>query len=425
MQKKGKRKISYVLQIMNIFPLLVLGILILLLGTHWFTQAMHAEVETELHNVVSGLITLFDELYPGDYHLEGDVSCQLYKGDTDITDKCALLDKVKAETGLEVTLFYQNTRILTTITGENGVRITGSGAPNTVVTDVLSTGESRFYNKTIIYGKSYFSYYVPLRNQDGSVVGMFFVGKPSQAVDSAIHNVIYPLIFADILLVALVALITSLYTGKIVSSLLQIHSFLKAVAGGNLHAKLSPSVIGRRDEIGEIAHCALYMQHSLHALVEQDALTSLVNRRSGDRQLRQTVSECHSHGIPFCIAIGDIDLFKQVNDTYGHDCGDIVLKSVSDVLRRHMLGKGFVSRWGGEEFLLVFDHTEPEDAHETLEALLEDVCSTKTVYGSHTVSVTMTFGLVPGYCADVKTLLCDADRKLYEGKSSGRNRIIR
>lgn len=425
MREKGKGKISYVLQVMNIVPLLVLGILILLLGTHWFTQAMHDEVETELHNVVSSLTTLFDELYPGDYHLEGDVSYRLYKGDTDITGKYTLLDKVKEETGLEVTLFYQNTRILTTITGGDGVRITGSGAPDAVVTDVLSAGEPRFYNKTIIYGQSYFSYYVPLRNRDGSVVGMFFVGKPSQAVDSAVYDVICPLIFADILLVALAALITSLYTGKIVFSLLQIHSFLKAVAGGNLHAKLSPNVIGRRDEIGEIAHCALNMQRSLHALVEQDALTALANRRSGDRQLRQTVSECHSRGIPFCVAIGDIDFFKQVNDTYGHDCGDVVLKSVSDVLRRHMLGKGFVSRWGGEEFLLVFEHTEPEDAHETLEALLEDVRGMKTVYDGDIIRVTMTFGLVPGYSADVKTLLCDADRKLYEGKTSGRNRIVR
>lgn len=425
MREKSKRKISYVLQTMNIAPLLLLGILILLLGTHWFTQAMHSEVETELHNVASGLVTMFDELYPGDYHLEGDISFQLYKGDADITNKYAILDKVKAETGLEVTLFYHNTRILTTITGEDSIRITGSGAPGAVVSDVLQTGEPHFYNKTIIYGKSYFSYYVPLRNSDGTVVGMFFVGKSSATVDSAIHNVMYPLILADIVLVALVSFITSLYTGKIVSSLLQIHSFLKAVAGGNLHAKLSPTVIGRLDEIGEIAHCALNMQRSLHALVEQDALTSLANRRSGDRQLRQTIANCHSRGIPFCVAIGDIDFFKQVNDTYGHDCGDMVLKAVAEVLRRHMRGKGFVSRWGGEEFLLVFEHTEPEDAHRTLEALLEDVRCMETSYGDSVVKVTMTFGLVPGYSSDVKTLLCDADKKLYEGKTSGRNCIVR
>ena len=73
-------------------------------------------------------------------------------------------------------------------------------------------------------------------------------------------------------------------------------------------------------------------------------------------------------GIPFCVVLGDIDFFKKVNDTYGHDAGDEILKFVALELRRMMLGKGFATRWGGEEFLLVFDNMDI--AHTRREMLL-------------------------------------------------------
>ncbi|MGN0168659.1 MAG: diguanylate cyclase [Acetatifactor sp.] len=425
MEAKNKGKILYSLQAMNIIPLLFFGIIIMLLGTHWFTRAMYDEVETELSNVSSGLITMYDALYPGDYRLVGDLSYQLYKGEHNLTNDFSLIDRIKEETGLEITLFYQDTRILTTITGDNGTRIIGSGAPAVVSKEVLLTGESHFYSQTIIYGTSYFSYYVPLFHQDGSVAGMLFVGKERATVDASIQKSIRPLILADIFLMLFVSFFTFLYTKRFASSLLQIHTFLKKVSTGDLNARMSPAVLGRRDELGETAQSAVNMQYSLRVLVEQDALTSLANRRSGDQRLRKLVADSHANGIPFCVAIGDIDFFKKVNDTYGHECGDMVLKNVAARLRLHMHGKGFAARWGGEEFLLVFENAGPDEACELLETLLQDIRSMETVYGDDTVKVTMTFGITPGNTSDVTQLLRSADEKLYEGKTTGRNRIIR
>lgn len=82
-----------------------------------------------------------------------------------------------------------------------------------------------------------------------------------------------PLFIADILLLLLTSLITFFYMNRFSSDLLQIHSFLKEVSAGNLSASLSSSILSRGDELGEIAHSALNMQHSLHVLVEQEALT--------------------------------------------------------------------------------------------------------------------------------------------------------
>lgn len=425
MKKNGKGKVSYTLLAMNIIPLLFFGIVILLLGTHWFTLAMYREVETELSNASSNLITMFDMLYPGDYRLEGDTAYRFCKGETDLTGSYTLIDQVKENTGLEITLFYQDTRILTTITGETGERIIGSAAPASITEEVLLTGEPQFYSQTLIYGGSYFSYYAPLRNEDGTVAGMLFVGKPSAAVDASIQKSIRPLVFADILLALFVFLLTFFYTKKFTSSLLQIDIFLKQVSAGNLNARLSPYVLNRRDEFGEIARSALNMQHSLHVLVEQDALTSLANRRSGDKQLRQVMADSSAQGVPFCVAIGDIDFFKKVNDTYGHNCGDIVLQNIAAKLRIHMRGRGFAARWGGEEFLLVFKNTELEEAYQLLERLLKDIRSTETPYENHIIRVSMTFGLTQGHTSDVTQLLRSADEKLYEGKTTGRNRIVK
>ncbi len=420
----GKGKIVYSLQAINLFPMIFLGIIVLLLGFRHFTLAMYNEVELELQNTVHNVSTIFAIAYPGDYHLEGNTAYRLYKGETDITNEYELVDCIKGDTGLDITLFYQGTRILTTLTDPDEVRITGSGAPDTVIEDVLKTGESRFYSDVWANNTEYFAYYLPLFNSDGEVIGMLFAGKPREQVDKAIRDSLYPLAIADILITLLAAVCVSLYTRKFTNVLIKIHRFLTDVSVGNLNARLDSSVLSRNDELGDIGRSALTMQRSLRSMIEQDALTGLCNRRFGDRKLRQIVEKSLSQQTDFCVAIGDIDFFKKVNDTYGHECGDIVLKNVADKLRTHMLHYGFVARWGGEEFLLVFEQSDTKQAHHVLEQTLEDIRHMECLYEEQTITVTMTFGLTCGNTDNINELIRRADEKLYEGKTTGRNRVI-
>ena len=209
MSNGRKGKIAYALQAINIIPLLFFAIVILWLGNHIFTKAMYDEVETELSNISSNLVTMFDALYPGDYSLVGDGTYQLYKGETNLTGNHALLDQIKADTGMDITLFYQSTRILTTLTDRQDMRLVGTSAPDVVIRTVLETGEAHFYNKAMIYNTGYFSYYAPLRNTDGTVVGMLFVGKPTAAVDASVQASVFPLMIADFILLVLMFIITS------------------------------------------------------------------------------------------------------------------------------------------------------------------------------------------------------------------------
>ena len=423
-QKKSSGKISYTLQIIGLLPLLALGIAMLFFTSQWFTKTMYQEVERELYDATKSATTLLNAAYPGDYHLEGDVAYLLYKGETDITRDYSLLDQFKEDTGLDITLFYQDTRILTTLYNAQGERIVGSGAPDIVIRDVLNTGENHFYTHTLINGKAYFSYYIPLRNQDGSVVGMLFVGRPSETVSLSIQNYVYPLTWLIIGFVALVSVCIYFYTRRFVAVLLHIHSFLSEVASGNLNATLDHSVTKRSDELGDIGRCALSMQRSLRTMIEQDALTELYNRRSGEKKLRQIFEESRSSGQSFAIAIGDIDFFKKVNDTYGHECGDAVLKNVSALLKQHMWHRGFAARWGGEEFLLVFENVDLAEAQKQLELLMDKIHELDTLYEGQHVKVNMTFGLICDPDKDIHALLKEADGKLYIGKTNGRNQVV-
>lgn len=422
-QHKGQLYLS--LQAMNLIPLLILGLIITFVCFQTTASAMHTQVEEELKNMTDAVVLTYDLLYPGDYHLEGTEALELYKGDTAITFDYSIIDRLKANSQIDITLFYEDTRILTTICDQDGSRIIGSGANTLVIQDVLATGQPHFYTNTTIHDQVYFSYYAPLRNADGSIVGMIYAGKPSDDVNAAVKSAVLPAILITIGGIVVVIILSSSYTHKLTSSLQKIRTFLSKVSTGNLGAELDPGVLKRDDELSDMGYAALYMQSALRTLVEQDTLTELNNRRYADKHLRQIQSHADLCGTPFVIGIGDIDFFKSVNDTYGHECGDLVLKKVAYILKKHMTGKGFVARWGGEEFLFVYDNADLDLARRQTEELLQEIREQEVIYEEQLVRVTMTFGLTEGGVGTrMKELLQTADNKLYYGKENGRNQVV-
>ena len=424
MRSKKNGKIAYVLQVISILPLFLFGLVILVLSLRLTTNMMYKEVEQELAGFAKNFASMLDMIYPGDYHLEGEISMSLYKGEHDLTREYSLADNYKKSSGCDITLFFQDTSILTTIHDQNGLRMVGKGASGIVIRDVLECGNSCFFPNTSVFNVEYFCYYIPLKNADGTTIGMLLAAKPSEQVKQAIRSTSYPLLLVIVVLALVIGIGLHLYTRKFDLLLQHICSFLASVSTGNLTAQLDPIVIRRNDEFGDIGRSAVQMQQAIRHTVETDALTELYNRRSGERKLRQIMERSAVNGTPFALSIGDIDFFKKVNDTYGHSCGDLVLKSVSDVLRQHMNTIGFAARWGGEEFLLVFDRLDLEQSKKSLQELLDKIRALEIHYEDQTIRVTMTFGVVAGDESDQDALLCLADDKLYEGKTGGRNRVI-
>ncbi len=156
---------------------------------------------------------------------------------------------------------------------------------------------------------------------------------------------------------------------------------------------------------------------------ETDPLTGLMNRRCMYKALEDQMTNEQS---VFSVAIGDIDFFKKINDSKGHNFGDAVLKEISAYFIDFMKDKGIVCRWGGEEFLFLFPSCGIEQTYAYMSEVRKGIEALPISYENNTISVTMTFGLEEYQKETVVTeLISKADKKLYTGKICGRNTVVK
>lgn len=409
---------------MNMLPLILMTLVITAFSAGRFAKSLNVEAQNGLVDLSHTVAVWYDTVYEGDYHVEekDGVVC-FFKGEHLINDDFAIIDSIREQTGVDITFFYQATRVITTIRS-NGERVIGTKANTTVVRDVLEGGQPHFYTSTMVEGVRYFSYYEPLYDADGKCIGMLFLGKPSAQVEELIRNSLIPIIAFGILTMLIACVVTIRFSGKLVTAIHKMEQFLISIAKGDLHERLDEDVVERKDELGDVGRYLIEMQKSLQKLVEQDILTELYNRRSGEKLLRQSLEHYRQDGTPFCVAIGDVDHFKNVNDTYGHECGDVALAEISARIKKHMKGRGFVARWGGEEMLLVYDGAHLDTAVTYMQELQEAIRNEPVVYGDVKLGITMTFGLTEGNGDKIEHIVRNADAKMYQGKTSGRNRVV-
>ncbi len=157
-----------------------------------------------------------------------------------------------------------------------------------------------------------------------------------------------------------------------------------------------------------------------------DALTSLPNRRAIEDWATRQLSGAARYGFSFWVALADLDHFKRVNDTYGHDAGDSVLKAFSEILKSNSRKSDICGRIGGEEFLLVLTHTTGENAKLVIDRVRVELEATHFNFDGKSLKVTASFGLagfVGTRAPDFNRLVAQADAALYSAKRQGRNRL--
>jgi two-component system cell cycle response regulator len=159
-----------------------------------------------------------------------------------------------------------------------------------------------------------------------------------------------------------------------------------------------------------------------------DGLTGLHNRRYLDSHLRTLFDRAVARRRPLSIMITDIDRFKSVNDTYGHDGGDLVLREFASRLRKNVRGIDLACRYGGEEFVVVMPDTEQHIAEKVAERIRAEIARTPFEVGADgtTLDVTVSVGVsaLKPYGDTIEGLIKRADIALYEAKSGGRNRVV-
>jgi diguanylate cyclase (GGDEF)-like protein len=164
------------------------------------------------------------------------------------------------------------------------------------------------------------------------------------------------------------------------------------------------------------------LRHRLRDLAEHDPLTGLLNRRGMEKRLQELSGFLRRHDVVVTLALLDIDHFKQVNDAHGHDAGDAVLQELSRTFRRVFRSADYLSRWGGDEFLLALTRTGVSEASVVLERLKTEIGA---MGGLPVPAVTLSMGAAewqPGI--DLATALKQADLALYAAKGRGRDKLI-
>lgn len=181
-------------------------------------------------------------------------------------------------------------------------------------------------------------------------------------------------------------------------------------------------------EIMKQSHCNAGKHDGVRTLMEdlelrasRDALTGLLGRAKAEREARKVIESVMVNNRPVSVIAIDIDHFKRVNDSYGHDAGDKVLCRVSDLIRSGIRETDIAARWGGEEFIVVLPDAPADMAFvvaERIRSLVEN--------GMKDVGTTVSCGVstLPGGLADLEVMLKKADEMLYAAKNAGRNRVV-
>lgn len=167
-----------------------------------------------------------------------------------------------------------------------------------------------------------------------------------------------------------------------------------------------------------------FMYSQTRYLSLTDALTGLYNRRHFNAELEREFMRSKRYGGNLCIAIIDIDFFKKINDTYGHLCGDYVLKEVAYLILENFRKTDMVFRYGGEEFVVIMTETSLENSLVPLERLRKTIENNNFIYKGKKITVTISIGVETNQTDTTDEFLNNADKALYQAKQNGRNQTV-
>lgn len=158
------------------------------------------------------------------------------------------------------------------------------------------------------------------------------------------------------------------------------------------------------------------------SLAVTDPLTGLFNRRKTEELLKQEIERNDRYGTPFSVLLADIDHFKDINDSFGHDVGDRAIVHVTNLLTSNTRKADLIGRWGGEEFIIILPELDANEARLAAGKLVRKISENRFDLGKEDVGITVSIGVAEFEPkSTVHTLIKNADRALYQAKAKGRN----
>ena len=252
----------------TIAPVIILGLISMFLTTTMVRSAMLEEIEEALRGTAAATLAAYDQ-NTGDYlqTSNGDI----WKGSYNISKSESLVDRIKGNTGMDVTFFYGDTRIMTSAVDASGNRVLNSKAGDRIVEKVLQGGESYFSHAVSIEGTLNYGYFIPVY-QNGStdeIIGLIFVGTDKQEKDVVINKILGTISMAVcavmILCIAIAMKLATSMSRNIRSSI----EVVGKVADGDLNVWVEDKLLGRHDEIGDLSRVTITLRDAMKATIQE------------------------------------------------------------------------------------------------------------------------------------------------------------
>ena len=356
------------------------------------------------------------------------------------------LDSLNAQTsaislppGGTLTLFdYHGTILARHPEGSGRV---GGTARNPAVVEAILGGQDREFEASDTGGTTRLYAFKSIgRNADGKPALHLMVSVPKDVILADANRALWQ--SAGAIVAATLLLLTIAWFGTPIVILRRIETLLgvtRSVASGNLTVRTG--FAQGNDELGELGHALDHMVGMLQdrdtelrrALTElrqeatTDSLTGLYNRRYMWDFLKRELLRAGRSGKSVAVILADLDHFKQINDGFGHQAGDIVLKRAADAMRLYVRGSDMACRYGGEEILAILPDAPEHLAVERADSIRRDLEAMRVDLGDRRLErVTASFGVAvfPAHAGDAEGLVQAADKALYEAKRRGRNRVV-
>ncbi len=257
---KEKKKANFTLMkrllCMSLLPAALMGLVITVYASIAMVEGMQMEFLEALRDTTISVHAAYDALDDGDYYLND--AGQLMKGDLNITENEALLDSFVEGTEVEFTIFYGDTRMATTLLHKDGTRNIGTQASEAVVEIVINQDQEYETTDVVIDDEHYYGFYLPVENDNGEVVAMFFAGEESAVVNEFIFSKLSTIILMAVAVMVLAIVVIVWAAKKMTASIDATKNALVKISEGDLTVQVDQAAMKRGDEIGVMSR-ALYM----------------------------------------------------------------------------------------------------------------------------------------------------------------------
>ena len=280
--KKNKKLVQQVILLAS-FLALLMATTIAVIGVSYIKKAYYDSFEEELHSSAVFLSSTLDNQWAGDWDLmsNGTILKAHYAVHDDFQTQ---LDELHEETGIHFTIFYGDTRYITSLSDSNGDRIEGTQASSKVVDRVINNGQDYLATNFTIDGSDskWYAYYIPLKNSDGSIVGMIFAGRETDTVEAALMKARLAIVGVFLLFFLINLCIGHVLVKKSTKAIDDIVNGLKKLESGELSFYISDKTFSRNDEIGVIAESSAELRDKLQTVIKSTLTLSEEVSKSGE-----------------------------------------------------------------------------------------------------------------------------------------------